>query len=264
MKFEQTGEKASPEQEKEPLYQAECIVVPGHSIERVDIGDKEKWKPTRLIQGVNEKGWRIGKRNIDLDKDSDRAIVGGGNAVTLAAAQYYETLTKEGVPPKLVIFSAGRAAYLDEQAPEDPELCEAIPMVEKFTRATDVLEELGEENIQILNKTKTTRDDVEQSVELAHSRGLKKIAFLLLDLRLARAEAFWQQMKELRPDLADMEVRFLAAEDFLRERYKDHPEIIDKILADFKSSTAYDTTDRAEKGGTEAVRQGDYKGKGRY
>ena len=262
MKFNR--EKLSAEQEPSELYQAEVIVVPGHSIERVDVKGEEKWKPTRLIQEVDDKGWRTAERNLDLDKDGENAIVGGCNAVTLAAAQYYEDLVKKGVPPKLVIFAAGRAAALDKHAADNPSLSEAGPMMEVFERETNASENLGNENIKILDKTKTTQDDVENSIELAHAEGLTKVAFLLLDLRLDRAEAFWEAMKEKKPELVSMEVKFLAAEDFLRERYKDQPEMIEKILSEFTASEAYHKTNQAEIGGAEAVRSGKYKGKGQY
>ena len=257
--------EADPSLEHE-LFPAECIVIPGHSIEFVKrASGTGTWKPTRLIQGVNERGWRTGKRKLDLTPKSEDAIVGGGTAVTLAAAEYFSELKENGTPLKLIIFAAGRPAYLNENAPEDPELVEGKPMVKLFEQETRAIEELGEENVVVLWKGhKNTQDDVEKSIELAVSRGYTRIAFLLLELRLERAEAFWNAIRKEKPELNSLDVRFLAAEDFLRRRYKEHPEMARKIISAFESSRAFDKTKKSEVGGAKAVREGGYQGKGNY
>ncbi|MDO8558594.1 MAG: hypothetical protein Q7S09_05460 [bacterium] len=248
--------------ESKELFKTECLVIPGHGIEFVGEEGNGKWKPTRLVQGIDDKGWRTGKRNPGLD--DEKAIVGGGNAVVLAGAQYFRDLEKSGSLPRLVIFAAGRAGYLEKSAPDDPLLCEGVPMMESFEKETSATELIGKDGVVIISGTKTTRDDVERSIELAVSKGLTKIAFLLLELRLERASVFWEIMKKERPELASLDVRFLAAEDFLKERYKNHPELVDKILSEFKSSKAFGKTDEAEKGGAQAAREGKYTGKGKY
>lgn len=255
------SERIGVEREKDELFRAECLVVPGHSIELVNVGGQKEWKPTRLIQEVNEKGWRTGKRNPELGVDSDNAIVGGGVAVTFAAVQYFSDLEKIGAMPSLVIFAAGRPPYLKEQAPDKPDLTEGGPMLEFFDKETSAVEKLGPGNVVILKENKNTQDDVEKSAELALSRGFSKVAFLLLSMRLDRAEALWGLVKSEKPELSGLEVRFLAAEDFLRERYEKHPERIANVLSAFESSEAYKRTEEAEKGGTAAARARKYKSK---
>lgn len=253
-----------PENKEQPLFEAECLVIPGHSIELVGVGKDKKWKPTRLIQKTNEKGWRTEQRDTALKGDDENAIVGGGNAVTIAAGQYFSDLERAGILPKLVIFAAGRPSYLNEQAPDKPTLNEGRPMLEAFEKETSVSGKLGKDNVVILGENKNTRDDVEKSIELAVSHRLTKIAFLLLELRLDRAEAFWKVIKSERPELAYLDVRFLPAEKFLKEKYKGHPGMFRKILTSFESSKAFLKTNEAEEGGTKAILEKQYKGKGNY
>jgi|GEM_PF-7026020 len=137
-------------------------------------------------------------------------------------------------------------------------------MLELFDRETSAGEKIGKENLIILKDNKNTRDDVEKSVDLAVAHGLTKIAFLLLEMRLERVKVFWEALKLERPDLVNLEVEFLSAEDFIREKYKKHPELIEEILKSFTDSKAFEKTRIAEDGGTKAIREKTYKGKGNY
>ena len=236
------------------IFMAECVVVPGHSIERV--GENE-WVPSRLIQEVDDRGWRTGKRNQNLGPDSENAIVGGGHAVVLAAEQCCSELSAVGQPPKLVIFSGGRPGYLNENAPDKPELCEATPMMGAFGQTPK------ETGVVALTESQTTLDDIRNSIQYALSHGLNRVAFILMDVRLERASALWEMMKSNDTNMGSLDVRFLPAEEFLTRHFRSHP-AYENVLSAYQSSHALNRTRLDEARGAEAARNGTYQGTGNY
>lgn len=177
-------------EKKEDFKPVDCLVLLGHSIEEVaTAGGEIAWKPTRLIQKLNENGWRTGERDTNLDPNDESAYVGGGNAVSIAAAEFFNQLTEraetsDAEAPKLVVFAAGRPAYLKKcNTPE--ELSEGVPMTEVFQREIKPLKKYAPETL-FLNDNKNTRDDIEKPVALAFERGLRRIAFVMLDVRIER------------------------------------------------------------------------------
>lgn len=233
----------------------ECIVIPGHSIEERKVN---KWVTTRLIQELNENGRRTGVRNPKLLPNDPKAYVGGGTAVTLAAAQLFEDMNNSGVPPKLIILAAGRPAYLERIA--DSSITESIPMKARLIYETGA----RDEDIAILDKGRTTRDDVERSIELAFNKGMKSVAFILLDIRIERAHALLDETVSNHPQYRSVNITFVPAEILLEERYASHPRLFKQLLAQYEQSAAYAATEKRERGGTDAIRKKEYKGKGQY
>jgi hypothetical protein len=250
---------------KEAIKPVDCMVLLGHSVEEVTTHSGNKtWKPTALIQKRVEedpgKWFRTGDRDPHMMADHEEAYVGGGNAVTLAGAEMYDELREAGSIPKLVIFAAGRAFYLKKKGTPEG-FSEGIPMKEVFDRKARISEE--QETI-ILGENKQTKDDIEGPLRIALERGYKSLAFLMLRMRIERAHAFYEKALDDQPEYRSIDTSFIAAEDLLVERYKDHPELLSKILKEFEDSTAFKKTAEDEKGGTDALRSGQYKGKGNY
>ncbi len=243
----------------------ECLAVPGHSVEEVEMRGGKRWKPTRLIQETDERGWRTGERRKDLSAADESALLGGGNAVTIAAAQLFDDLETQTYPRlKLLIFAAGRPAYLGRTPPG---YSEGEAMLAVFRRKAETLEEAKDVEIVIQKENLSSRDDVFNSLRMAYERGLKSIAFLLMDFRIDREKEFLRLALEEHPEYRCIAVECLSAENILFERYKDNPARfsgLNKMLKSLKSSKAFARSTEMEKGGTVALRKGTYRGKGNY
>ena len=123
------------------------------------------------------------------------------------------------------------------------------------------------ENIITLGVAKNTASELEEHLKMCVERGYKSIGFVLLDLRIGRAEALIDRLKAEHKEFSYIETHCISAENLLRHRYKDNPSRLatfEKMLADFTASKAYEKTVADEKGGAEAIRKGTYKGKGNY
>ena len=117
------------------------------------------------------------------------------------------------------------------------------------------------------DRTAAAARSIEQSMRLAASRGMKRVDFVLLGMRIPRAKAFYEKLIQDDPSLAEIEVEFIPAEDLLRERYKDHPHALqnfNEVFTEFEDSESYKRTAGKEAAGVEALKRDDYKGKGQY
>ena len=102
---------------------------------------------------------------------------------------------------------------------------------------------------------------------LVLDRGHKSMAFVMLEMRIARAKAFFYALISDHPEYSAIAVEFIAAEDVLRERYKEHPwaaQTLEGIIERFHSSLAFAATKEDENGGIKALLKGQYKGRGNY
>lgn len=247
------------------LQQPDCIVILGHGIEEVEANGKKVWRPSRLIQGLDENGWRTGVRDLNLNPDDEAASRGGGNAVTLAASQLFEDTNEIGRPPKLIVFAAGRSAYLERDP--DPTLNEGRVMKALFMRKTG-FEKIGNRSdIVILDKNMNTHDDIANSLRLAFDKELRSVAFIMLDIKIARAQAFLDKIIEKSSKYLSLDIKFVPAEILLEERYMGHPfsmKEFTEIMKRFKQSKVYAATVEGESGGIAAILEGDYKGRGQW
>ena len=242
---------------QEQIPNVEVLAIIGHSIEE---DTTRGWVPTRLIQKMDESKKRTGVRDRGLGPDDERAYVGGGNAVALAAAEMYETLIARGSPPRAVSVVPGRPLYL-EKAP--PDVNEGTVMLDAFKKKVKHLPD----TFITLGAARNTQGELEQHLRMCVERGYKSIGFVLLDLRIERAEAILERLKAEHPEFSSLETKCISAETLLRHRYQDEPERlvqVEKMLKAFSVSAAATKTVTDEKGGAEAIRQGTYKGKGNY
>lgn len=255
MKPESLHSTYSPENRSE-IPPVDALAIIGHSIEH-DV--TRGWIPTRLIQKMDAKK-RTGMRDRSLGPDDDSAYVGGGTAVALAAAEMYDALVEKGLRPKAVSVVPGRPLYL-ESAP--PEINEGAVMLEAFKRKT----KQKPDNIITLGVAKNTAGELEEHLKMCVERGYTSIGFVLIDLRIERAQALLDKLKTEHPEFQALQTHLVSAEVLLRERYKDNPRRLKQlagVLNTFSDSQAHGRTVADEKGGTEAIRAGTYKGKGAY
>ena len=255
------------------LSATDMLVLLGHSIEEVKRGgivvngDSRQWAPMRLIQKMRmegEKKYREASRNFNLSPDDPMAYIGGGCAIVTAAVQVFEELKVMGKPLSLLVFAAGRPFYLkDKRTPEA--LNEGIVMKTFFLRKAGVKE--GDLPMLILAENKNTHDDIEKPLLLAVEKKLKSIAFLMLAMRISRARAFLDKIQQDHPETSHIEINFISAEDLLRRRYQQSPnvlEMLNRLLDIIEGSAAYQATELDERGGLEAFKKQSYRGTGNY
>jgi len=242
----------------------ECLVILGRGIEKVNVEGKEVWKPTRYIQRLNSKGFRTGSREPALGAndatETEKVFVAGGTANVLAGIEFYEMFKEKGQEPKLVIFAAGRPAYLDE---EPAGFNEGEPMKEIFDRR------IGNEDHEtiIQGDDKNTKDDVVNSLKNALEKGMETVAIINTEIAMPRTQEFYKLALQENPEFSQLKVYFIESERLLKERYKDNPVALsefEKIQNELKSSEAWKYTKEREDGGIQAIRDGKYKGKGKY
>lgn len=154
----------------------DCLIIIGHGIEKVG----ERWQPTRYIQKLDSRGFRTGFREKGINADDENVIIGGGVAETLAAAYIIDNLQKNKHPLRLIIFAAGRPAYLDEQAPDNHEVTEGRVMDQYLKRKVKVSDETEK---VFLDQNRNTQDDIERSLQTALQRGITSLVFLAIGIR---------------------------------------------------------------------------------
>lgn len=256
MKSESLNVPSSFEADKN-IPKMDVLALIGHSIES---DTTRGYLPTRLIQKMDETKKRTGVRDRTLTPDDERAYAGGGNAVALASAELYDALAERGTPPKTVAVVSGRPLYL-ENAP--PNVNEGTVLLEAFEKKIH----RKPDNVATLGAARNTAGELEEHLKFCIAQGHKSIGFVLLDLRIPRVEALLEKLKREHLEFQGLQTHVLSAETLLRERYKDNPnrlKELETVLGAFSNSEAHKKTVADEKGGTEAIRAGTYKGKGAY
>ena len=232
--------------EIDQIKPTECLIIIGHGIEKVG----KNWQPTRYIQKLDARGFRTGVRQKGISENDENVIIGGGVAEALAAAYFIDTVQKNNHPLRLIIFAAGRPAYLDEQEPDNPEITEGKIMDQYLNRKVKVTDKTEK---VFLDQNRNTQDDIERSLQTARQRGMSSLAFLTIDIRQDRCRAILEQTLRNHPEYSNLDIGFVVAEDILRLRFHSHPQALDKILEQLHNSTAYDTMKQREKEGIEAL-----------
>lgn len=232
----------------------DVICILGRGIEKVKTSSGYVWRPTRLIEKLSEKGWHTGYRLQGLDPDNEFTVIAGSNANVLAAIQLLEELIKNGNPPQLIIFAAGRPPYLVDDP--DPTLSEGTILAAKFVRSIKI-DEANMPEIAIQSRNKNTRDDLEESLRLATEKGLKRLAVVTVSVHIERVREFFNLILKENPQFKNFDVSFFASEKVLLNRYRSVP-LYKKLLARVEESAAYQETIEKERKGIEALRSGTY------
>lgn len=242
----------------------DCLVLFGHSIGKLTNG---QWRPSALLQPVTEvrtanDGFRIFKRTAQRKPISDTelsAIVGGGAATIIAAAEAYSQLERKGKAPKIIAFVGGRSKYLDEAASEYPNLTEAVVMQENFNKILE-RKKLPPPTEILQKDTKTTEDDVRTGLETAIQNDCTNVSFIGLGIRLPRCKAFYRKIVSETNVYNGITVNFIPVEYILKGRYERarHGKHWDKIWDKFTMSEGYKRTQDAELSGIKALQNGTY------
>lgn len=246
------------EHETPPVFDG--IAVLGRGIEKTETSGGEKWRPTRAIEkmaGRYHSGRR--ERNISMQDEDESVVVAGANANAIAATELFEQLQKNGTPPSVVIFSAGRPAYI-EQDP-DQSLSEGKILEQKFLRKVSVKTREAQPETIILDKNKNTKDDILTALQTAKEKGVRKLAIITIGLHVERSEEFYKLVVAENPELRGISVEFVPSEKLLEERYSKSPsasKIFAKELKELKESSAYKRTEEREKRGVKQLREGTY------
>jgi len=225
----------------------DILCVFGRGIEKVN----EVWVPTQHIEELSDKNGHPGVRapGIDMNDDNLRVVIAGGEFNALATALLYNRLVAEERPPVILVFAAGRPAYIADDP--DPTLSEGRVLLEYFRRRA-ILREGTEVLIQ--DKNRNTRDDLMQTLFLARERGLRGIGVISVLVHLARCQEFFRKALEVKPEFESYGVRFLASETILMQEESEFTPMLSELLI----SAAYCRTAERERKGIADLRAGKY------
>ncbi len=234
----------------------DAVIILGRGIERLK--ENNTWVPCQYIQLVDAKGFRTGFREPDLEIDTTNTLVAGAEANIYAGIELFEQLTRNNLKPSLVIFAAGRPAYLEK---EPAGFAEGNVLKEVFDK------NITENYSSIINAdTTNTKGDVVNSVTLCKEKGFKKVVLINTEMAMPRTKVFYEVWKQEQQD-SGLEVIFKTSEEILIKRYsldKNLAEKFAELQNNLKNSLAWKVTDEREKGGIEAIKSGSYKGTGKY
>lgn len=225
----------------------EVLCVFGRGIEKVN----GVWKPTQHIERLSEKNGHPGVRveGIDMNDDNPRVVIAGADFNAFATALLYKRLVAERRPPAILVFAAGRPAYIADDP--DPNLTEGRILKERFL---EVAELHPSTEVLIQGSNRNTRDDLLQTLSFAQERGLHGIAIVSVLVHLCRCQEFFKKALEAKPEFADYGVRFLASEIILMQ---EEPEFV-LWLPELLISAAYCRTAERERKGIADIRTGKY------
>jgi hypothetical protein len=224
-----------------------ALCVLGRGIERVQARWGAVWRPTRYLEQPSEHGGHSGTRHPAGPSDAT-ALIAGSNATALGACTLFNRLRCQGAAPHMVIFAAGRPAYLADEST----LSEGIVLQQAFMRRLGV--HARDTEMIILTDNRNTYDDINSTVTLASERCIAQVAIITVGVHIASAMEFGRQA----PDIEHhVRLAFITAEHLLRERYTKHPCILRAIEA-ARTSAAYQRTAAREAHGLQALRTGTY------
>ncbi|HLJ48461.1 MAG TPA: hypothetical protein VKU01_20745 [Bryobacteraceae bacterium] len=228
-----------------------AICVLGRGIEKVHTRSGDVWKPTRYIERPTSKGAHSGERVPGNNLNDDISLIAGAHANVLAACQLFEELKASGDTPHIVVFAAGRPAYLASDP--DPSLSEGRVLADVFIRK--LRGATLDTEILVLSHNRDTKDDIDECMTLALSRGISGLAVITVGLHIARASEF----AKLAPQYGKgIDLRFIAAEELLLRRYATFSSLRGRLTS-IANSPAYKRTLDRENRGIEALRSGGYK-----
>lgn len=243
----------------------QAIVVLGRGVEYAGSGDMwtdlAGWRPTKLIEVVDEKGRHTGIRHKDIDLASSNTRLAGANANLLAA---YHVFSSVSPTPELVSFAAGRPDYL-LQGPA--ELSEGSVLARRFLhkigrgsvplmpadgyRSAD----LGDSEVVLQDQNKNTKDDVAQSLILASQRGINDILFITVNAHVPRSYLMTEQARSEGSHYG-INTRFVGSEDILSQLPR-----FSAIFSAVELTRGYERTLHFENKGTRAFLSGSYSSK---
>lgn len=231
----------------------DLLCVFGRPIEQVHTSSGLVWRPSRYVERLTEDGKHSGVRvaHVRCDESDPRVVVAGGNANVLAAVRIFERFVDGGMRPEVVMFAAGRPAYIAHHP--DPAFCEGAVFKERFTRAVRC--NIWPTRILLQSKNKNTKDDLVGTLRYARRRGFRSVGIVSLGLHIPRITNFLRLVHQADPALRDILVHFFAAEKVLAKassRYR-------AIFRATRSSPVHKRTAAWEAKGIRDLRAGRYK-----
>ena len=230
------------------MWTPDIICVLGRGIERARTNSGERWRPTRYVEAVDENGGHTGYRRRDANMSDDDSLVAGANANVLALCQRWKECALLGARPPVILFAAGRPAYLCRH---EPFLTEGLILSEVFQRRTGAS---GGETL-ILAKNRNTKDDIFECARIAVERKLREIEVITVSVHLPRTAEF---ARLARFQMPQVHFHLTASEDVLRRRYASFASF-SAALEEALKSRAYLRTEARELAGIRALRAGEYR-----
>jgi len=226
-----------------------AICILGRGIEKVQTRAGFVWRPTRYIEKPTASGAHSGWR-VPANPNDDCSIIAGAHANVIGGCELFHVSQRTCSGPKLVIFAAGRPAYL--AAEPDPMLTEGRVLREAFVRraqpSTDV-------EIIILSRNRDTRDDIDQTIRLAADRHIATVGIITVNIHLSRTIEFARRAAW---DGKPIHLVFIGAEELLAERYAKRSRVL-ATLGGVTETAAYRRTLAREESGLLALLEGRYK-----
>jgi len=229
-----------------PDVKVEAVCVMGRGIEQVATSRGLVWRPTRYIELPCADGHHSGFRST-IGPDDEFALIAGGNANVLALLHMLKGWARSGLPTPRIVLAAGRPAYLDS-APAG--LSEGAIYLQELRRRAG-----AEFNAIILERNRTTRDDVREFLSVSSSAGLRTLGVLTVDVHLDRTAKYFRMYEHLTP-LA--EVHLFSSEAILCRRYQRRRGVV-AVSGRLPRSRAFVKTRTREQSGIRAIDEGQYK-----
>lgn len=228
--------------------QLDILCIFGRPIEKVN----DEWELSTYFERVLETGIHPGIRCDSLDPNSDdkRILIAGAHVNALGGTILFEKLRKDGVPPKIVIFSAGRPPYLQKNP--DPTLTEARIFKNFFLKNPNYNE--AETEIILQTQNINSYGDVIETLRFAQARGFQRIGIVTLTVHIARCQEFYAHALAMESSFKSLKIHWFASEFLVLEKFPSEY----KFLWEAFISKAYARTAEHERRGIQAIRQGTY------
>jgi hypothetical protein len=227
-------------------WEPEVLCVFGRGIEKVD----GIWQPTAYIERLSDEDCHAGFRTHGItpfDNDT-RVVVAGAEINAVACAMLYKKFDDDGATPAVVIFAAGRTAYIandpDLNLTEGRILCRRFRELAPPGERTEIVFQPGNKN---------TRDDLVETLKFAKERGFSRIAVISVTVHIPRCQEFMRYV----PDefISAMDVRWFASEPIVLQYFPEEYSYLWEAMI----SPAYIRTAERERKGIDDLRSGHYK-----
>ncbi len=226
-------------------FRSEVLCVFGRGIEKVN----GAWQPTAMIERLeNNQHPGVRTNGISANDDDERIVIAGAELNVLAAVALYREAKRESTAPRTIVFAAGRPKYIADDP--DPDLTEGGVLRGVFLAHLPDCEA----EIVLQTRNRNTRDDLLETLRLAVSHGYASITIVSVQVHLPRCREFLHWALKAYPELARVEVQFVASEHVVAAHWPERALEAQEVLI----SRAYARTAERERKGIEDLRAGRY------
>lgn len=237
--------------EIEPSFSADALVVLGRGVGMHP--NSGNYAPTGLLEegrGKYKSHTGVITYEIDPERRYTDAVIGGANSNVRATYEIIQALHQKGQGLPYVIFAAGRPKYL-EDSPQGTS--EGSVLRDKLVRLL-ARDKIILPDYELQDGNKSTIDDIRESLKSCAEKGYRNVGIITIEPHVFRSWLMAQKVMLENPEITkELESVFfidswkaLSGVDPHYERIFDH----------LKTTLAYRRTQRLERGGRRALRNG--------